>query len=263
MVSKRNRLLDIENYLNSFGIEVNIAKNKARGNKGFFKVRGDNFRIDIAKNQPEENILTTLAHEFAHYVHYSFDKSLKKLDFIFDAENKLILPELLNITVASIPKETAEPLFRLKHEIKQEILDLNKKLKDFGFSENSISYLDLERKINRTKLRYLLKYDKVKVLEGFSSKIYSVNELDEETDINLYIKLKSKQRALKRINSKISRLNKYYNSPTELFARSFELYATDKIKLAKIAPNVYNSFEKALNSNKMTLLNGFIKNLYN
>jgi transposase len=79
----------------------------------------------------------------------------------------------------------------------------------------------------------------------------------------LYLKLKSKQRALKRVNSKISRLNKYYNSPTELFARSFELYIADSNKLLRIAPNVHKEFEKTLKENKIKLLTGFVKNLYN
>ena len=263
MVSERNRIIELENFLNSCGIEVNIGKNKARGNKGFFKVKGANYRIDIARNQPQENVLKTLAHEFAHYVHYCYDKSLRDLDFIFDSQNEHILPELLNITVDSIPKNSVEPLFNLKETLKQDIFNLTAKLKEFGLIDGSNSCLELERKINRTNLKYLLKYDKVKVFECFTYKIYSVDELDERTDLELYLKLKWKQRILKRVNSKISRLNKYYNSPTELFARSFELYATDKNKLSKIAPNVYKSFEKVIKTNKITLLNGFIKNLNN
>ena len=37
MASERNRILDVLNYVESCGIEVNIGKNKARGNKGFFE----------------------------------------------------------------------------------------------------------------------------------------------------------------------------------------------------------------------------------
>ena len=132
MVSKRNRIVDLENYLKSCGIEVNVGKNKARGNKGYFKVKGADFRIDIAKGQSEDVILKTLAHEFAHFVHYYFDKSLKNLDFIFDKNNEEILPELLNITVDSIPKDSIEPLFNLKNDVKQEILSLTKQLKEFN-----------------------------------------------------------------------------------------------------------------------------------
>jgi hypothetical protein len=69
--------LDLENYLKSCGIEVYVGKNNARGNKGYFKVKGADFRIDIAKGQSEDVILKTLAHEFAHFVHYYYDKSLK------------------------------------------------------------------------------------------------------------------------------------------------------------------------------------------
>jgi len=264
MVSKRNRILNLENYIKSCGIDVNIGKNKARGNKGFFKVKGSDFRIDIAKKQNEEAILKTLAHEFAHFVHYNYDKSLKKLDFIFDDENETILAELLNITVDSISKDSIKPLFQIKEGLKTDILNITEKLKQqFGFNENVESCFNIEQKIRKTNLKYLLKYDRVKVVEFLATKVYTIEDLDECSDTNLYLKLKSKQRALKRVNSKISRLNKYYNSPTELFARSFELYIADNNKLLRIAPNVHKEFEKALKEDKIKLLTGFVKNLYN
>ena len=37
MVSTRNRILNLVDYIESTGIVVNIGKNKAQGNKGFFK----------------------------------------------------------------------------------------------------------------------------------------------------------------------------------------------------------------------------------
>ena len=37
MVSERNRIIRLKEYFESLGIEVNIGKNKARGNKGFFR----------------------------------------------------------------------------------------------------------------------------------------------------------------------------------------------------------------------------------
>ena len=262
MVSKRNRILNLENYLNSCGIEINIGKNKARGNKGFFKVNGQNFRIDIAKDQNEETIIKTLAHEFAHFVHYKYDKSLKSLNFVFDENDDDLLEELLNITVESIPKNSIEPLFTLKESLKKDINLLIKQLENIcNIDSNFADYSTIEQKILKSNLKYLLKYDRVKVVEMFSTKVYTIEELDENTEIGVYLKLKSKQRALKRINSKISRLNKYYNSPTELFARSFELFVTDKNKLAEIAPIVHKKFEKIIALDKIKLLSDFLKNL--
>lgn len=189
MACERNRILDITQYFESLGIEVNIGKNKARGNKGFFKADNQNFRIDIAKGQTEETIIRTLVHEFAHYVHYSYDKTLKSLDFIINEDDNLT-EELIKLTVDSIPKESVAPIFQAKDKIKSEIKKLPKSL------------------TNKLKLNFL-------------------------------------QKELNRINSRISRLNKYYNSPTELFARSIETYILDKEVFRKKAPNLAKYYEQS------------------
>ena len=51
--------------------------------------------------------------------------------------------------------------------------------------------------------------------------------------------LYSKRKMLSRINSKISRINRYYNSTTELFARSMEEFILEKEKFNQKAPNLY------------------------
>lgn len=261
MACKRNRIIDLIEYIESCGVQVNIGKNKAQGNRGFFKVKGEAYRIDIAKNQSEESVLKTLAHEFAHFVHYKNDKTLKSLDFAFDLTDE-VMEELISITVESIPKSMVKPLFEKREHIKQEHRELLSRLKDIypDFKESS-NYTKLEQKIKRTSLKYLLKYDRVKVFEGFSFKIYSVDNLDLNSIEGVYIKFKSLKRMLNRINSKINRLNKYYNSPTELFARSFEEYVSDKIALKQLAPNVYNLYEELLNNERVPLINNFVNKL--
>lgn len=184
MVSERNRILEITKYFQSLGIEVNVGKNKARGNKGFFKACNKSFRIDIAKGQSEEVILKTLVHEFAHFIHYSYDNTLKSLDFIID-ENDELTEELIKLTVESIPKDSVAPIFKAKEAIKSEI----------------------SKSPNSFKLKYL-------------------------------------QKELRRINSKISRLNRYYNSPTELFARSIETYLLNREMFIKNAPNLAMYYEQ-------------------
>lgn len=255
MASERNRIVDLTNYLEACGIEVNIGKNKARGNKGYFKVRGDSFRIDVAKNQAEDSVINILAHEFAHFVHYEYDKTLKSLDFIFTDSDSL-MEELLAVTVATIPKQTVEPLFKQAKLLKDDINVLKLKLNALN-----LDYEKLEKRIKKSPFKYLLKYDKVKVYEGFYLKSYSIEELIEETDVNLYLHLKSKQRNLRRLNSKISRLNKYYNEPTELFARAFELFISDRKLLLNTAPTVCKMLEEAISSNKISLLTDFVNNV--
>ena len=71
MASERNRILNCVNFLEKQGIRVNIGKNKARGNKGFFKVGRDLYRIDVAKGLDDEVIISTLCHEFSHFIHYN------------------------------------------------------------------------------------------------------------------------------------------------------------------------------------------------
>jgi hypothetical protein len=253
MADKRNRILKIVEYLNSCGITVNIAKNKARGNKGFFRALNNQFRIDISKDINDETIIKTLAHEFAHFIHFNYDRKLKSLDFIFD-NNEDILEELISATVYTIPKTSVEPFFRIKDSLKNEISDLKKQLKN-----SSKDFRQIEKEIRNSTLKYLLKYDKVKVLNGLKYNLYSIEELGYNTDKELYIHLKSKQRALKRINSKISKLNNYYNSPTELFARSFELFIDNSDILKIKAPTIFNFYQEAINTNKIPLLTEFTK----
>ena len=47
---------------------------------------------------------------------------------------------------------------------------------------------NIEKKIKKTPLKYLLKYDKVKVFEGLSFKFYSIDELDTNSDFYLFLK---------------------------------------------------------------------------
>jgi hypothetical protein len=262
MVSKRNRILELTNYLESLGIQVNVGKNKAFGNKGVFKAVKDVYRIDIAKGQCDEAIISTLAHEFAHFVHYQYDKSLKNLDFIFPS-NDGILEELIAITVQILPKSTIKPLFDKKEALKQEILIFEKKLNELypDFKKN-IKYKKIEQKIKNTNLKYLLKYDKVKLIEFYDTKVYSIEDLQGvENDVELYLQLKSKMRALKRVHSKISRMNKYYNLPTELFARSFELYVSNSSLLEKIAPKIFLIYNQLLIEDKEPLITTFLEKI--
>ena len=121
MVSERNRILNLIEYVKSLGIEVNYGKNKARGNKGFFKAKVDNFRIDIAQDLSDEEALRVLVHEFSHYIHFKHDKTLKSLDFIIQDINNELWGELITLTVDAIPKETIKPLFELQNSLMSEI----------------------------------------------------------------------------------------------------------------------------------------------
>ena len=83
MVSERDRILNLKNYLRTFGVDINIGKTKARGNKGIFIGRKNSYRIDVSRDISEDKIFPVIIHEFVHYVHYIYDSSLKSLEFVF------------------------------------------------------------------------------------------------------------------------------------------------------------------------------------
>ena len=218
MADKRDRILVLKEYLSSLGISVNIGKNKARGHKGIFMRRFNNYRIDISKELSEDKMLPVVLHEFGHYIHYTYDSSLKNLDFIFGEQSEELREELIKITVQEVPKDFASALYSKKKQLNTEIKALSDNLKqivpDFKLSERNKS---IEKNMSMP-IKYLTKYDNVK----FLNKVYSLSKLKElnlSDKENLYLIIKSKQRALNRINSKINRLNRYYNNPSELFAR--------------------------------------------
>ena len=262
MVSERNRIIELKKYLESIGISVNIAKNKARGNRGIFIRKSNVNRIDIAQNLSAQEELSALVHEFAHHVHYKYDKTLKSLDFIFGNCDEAILEELRNVTVESIPKKFAESLFVQKEDAKNEIKSLVLQIKDeYPDFQPAVAYKKLENRL-RCPVKYLLSYDKVR----FFNKVYSVDILGEcannllPNEIN-YIKLKSKQRLLRRINSKISKLNSYYNNPSELFARFMEMFMLNSKRTEELAPIATSKFKLILKEGSIEELSEF-NNIY-
>ena len=81
----------------------------------------------------------------------------------------------------------------------------------------------------------------------FSHKTYSIanvkNDFPNVPDVFVdYLVLKSKQRKRARITSRISKLNKYYSKPTELFARFVEGLFVDANVVKELAPKSYARF---------------------
>ena len=58
-------------YFKSLGISV-YTSTKARGHQGFFLKN----RIDISRNTPENRVVPTLLHEFAHYIHSKIEPDM-------------------------------------------------------------------------------------------------------------------------------------------------------------------------------------------
>lgn len=222
MVSKRNRIIELQEYLKTLGINVNIGKNKARGNKGVFISGNKGFRIDISKNLPEDKILPVIVHEFAHYIHYNHDKTLESLEFVFGEMNDTMQDELIKITVKDVPKDVAASLYSQKNELKTEIKTLAEKFK--------------------------LKYPNFKLSKTYNPIVFFPNHSD-------YLILRFKQKTLTKINTRINKLNKYYNRPTELFARFCEVYFLNRKEAEKLAPTVCEKFTKSINAKNIKEFN--------
>ena len=65
--------------------------------------------------------------------------------------------------------------------------------------------------------------------------------------MNIKIKLKSLMRKQKRISNRISKLQRYFRRPTELFARFVEGLYLDNELAKQLAPNAYCRFYELLN----------------
>ncbi len=257
-------------YVRSLGIVVNTST-KARGHQGFFLKN----RIDISTNISYERKIEVLIHEFTHYIHYKIDDSIYKthgdLNKIFpNADIKRIEKELLCVTRFIDKSKALNNLNLLKDKISSEITLLDKNLKKhYPDFKRSYPYKIIEREIKKSDAKYLLKYDRVKVKTLFLGKTneYSIKNLDNDFP-NLsetakdYIRIKSKQRAQKRIAARANRLNCYYKRPTELFARFIEALFVDTSKVSEIAPHAYLVFCSELAKGKYFELADLINNFF-
>ena len=241
-------------YLGNIGLVVKTTT-KARGNRGFFCGN----RIDISKNIEDERFLDTLAHEFAHYIHSKIEpKNFKQggsLEVIFKCDKTdEIKKELIKVTNFIDPNSKLEKLLSVKEEYKKRIrfkeLQIKRICPDF---QRSKQYKPFDKAIKRSKARYLLKYDRVKLITPFLRRVeqYSIAtahldfpELKPEfIDI---LKLKSLQKKQANNSRRINKYKKYYGSPVELFARFVQSLVYDEETTKMLAPKTYERFYNLL-----------------
>lgn len=219
-------------------------------------------RIDISRNVSQEKFIPTLIHEFAHHVHAQIEPFIEKtggsLEVLFkDKDTKKYEQELITVTNFVDKNSNCYKLFEHKNIIKNKIQEYENIIKyEYPEFQRSKDFKEFNKYIKKSDARYLLKYDRVKLLKGFLFKKYVILSIDNiEKDFEdipkefaAYIRLKSCQRRQTRISARINRAKKYYSKPTELFARFIEgLYiCPDKVK--HTAPQTYNKFYELLNS---------------
>ncbi len=255
------RAKELIRYIESLGLTVNTTT-KARGHRGFFL---DN-RIDISKFIPKDRVVPTLLHEFAHYIHSKIESNVAKtggsLKKIFNTEEDLF-EELILITNFIDEHSTCRTLLKHKSIVKEKIKNNTELIKnDYPNFKRSEKFKVLEKLIIKSKAKYLLKYDSVRIMGWFFKKeeIYSVKNLEVDFPelkpaCIAYIRLKSYQRKQKRITARINKIKKYYERPTELFARFVEALYVNPEETVKLAPKTTNIFYKLLESGYYNELN--------
>lgn len=243
-------------YFEKLGISVHMHT-KARGHQGFFLKN----RIDIAKNISEEKIIPTLLHEFAHFIHEKLEPDMVKtggsLKVLFNQEDVSTLEEeLLKVTHFVDRHSLCENFNHHKEQIKTEIKELEREIKsDYPEFLRSKKFKEFDRYIRRSKAKYLLKYDRVKYISPFLRHVeyFSIENIDNDfcdmpKAFSAYIKLKSFMRKQAKISTRINKMNKYYQKPTELFSRFIEGLYLDESYVRICAPNATNRFFELLDS---------------
>lgn len=252
-------------YFKSLGLDVHTTT-KARGHQGFFL----NNRIDISKNTPEHRIIPTLLHEFAHYIHSKIEPDMNKtggtLEVLFGSGK--YKEELIKVTNFVDENSLCVRLYEHKDRTKQKIKEQELIIKQYYPKFlRSKKFKEFDKYIKKSKARYLLKYDRVKLIEGGifrkTSKLYSIDNIEKDfTDMPpafaAYIRLKSYQKKQSRISARINGYKKYYEKPCELFARLVEGIYLDKEWTEAIAPHITRQFfEHLINGRYMELKDVF------
>jgi len=253
------KLFDEKKFLNFLADQGIVVKTntRARGNLGICYKN----RIDISKNVTKERRISVLAHEYAHKVHYDLEKdSLNKggsLEKLFDFQTtEEIQQELIKVTQFVDEKSKFLEFFIQKSKIYSEIKYLETIIKkDYPDFKRSLDFKPAKKYLKNSPAKYLLRYDNVKIVHPIFKKenIYSIKTIDVDfpdipDSIKTYIKLKSCERRYKRLYRAKAKAEKYYNKPTELFARFIEGLFIDRQKIAEIAPFTYFRFNVLLNN---------------
>ena len=247
---------EIINFFISLGIEVHTST-KALGHQGFFRLN----RIDISRDINEERIIPTLIHEFAHFITFNIKAKCNDFNPIFKTDDNYIYNELIKVTHFVDENSKLEKLYIQKENIKKAIKHHEKIIKnkypEFKRNEKFKPFL---KHTKHSDARYLLKHDAIKVLHWFTYKTYSIINIEKEfpdmpEEFISYLKLKSSQRKQTSISRKINKLNKYYNSPTELFARFIEALYINKDTVLNTAPKTFQLFKELYYDNYYTHLN--------
>ena len=171
--------------------------------------------------------------------------------------NQTIKKELLAVTNFVDSNSHHAKLLEHKNQIKKRIKFLEAQIKqDYPNFMRSKKFKEFDKYIKKSKAKYLLKYDRVKLISPFLRhvEVFSIDNLerdfpDMQPAFCTYIRLKSAQKKQARISAKINKLNKYYEKPAELFARLVEGLFINPQHTQELAPFVTKRFYELLAQN--------------
>lgn len=241
-------------YFRTLGLEVNTST-KARGHQGFFV----NNRIDISKNVSEIRFIPTLLHEFAHYIHSRIEPNVNRsggsLEKIFNSTNPIYQKELIKVTEFVDESSRLVKLYEMRDKIRVKIKAQELIIKaEYPEFQRSKPFKPFDKYIKKSLARYLLKYDRVKIVEGLwrpKERVITLDNIEKDfPEISrafvACIRLKSLQRKASRVSARINKYNKYYQRPTELFARLVEGLYIDEEWVCALAPKTTDRFFELL-----------------
>ena len=88
---------------------------------------------DISKNIPENSVVPTLLHEFAHYIHSKIEPDMAKtggtLKVLFQTDEKMLLDELIRVTNFVDENSLCVRLYEHKSRVKDKIKEYDKFIK--------------------------------------------------------------------------------------------------------------------------------------
>lgn len=242
-------------YFNSLGLTV-YTSTKARGHQGFFLKN----RIDISKNIPESRIIPTLLHEFAHFIHSKIEPEMNRtggtFEKLFKSDDKIYITELIKVTNFVEENSLCVKLFEHKSRVRDKIKELENIIKlNYPNFKRSKKFKEFDKYIKHSNARYLLKYDKVKLIKpGLfrkTAKLLSIDNIEKDFKnmppaFAAYIRLNSYKKKQTKISARINKSKKYYEKPAELFARLIEGLYLDREWVEALAPNTVNRFYELL-----------------
>ena len=242
-------------HFKSLGIEVHTST-KARGHQGFYMKK----RIDVSRDISDERVVPVLMHEFAHYVHSQMEPFMERnggtLELLFDDKYTSVYEKELLAVTNFVDSHSKFEKLKAHREIIREKMDGYEDIIKASYPDfmRSKSFKEFDKYIKKSQARYLLKYDRVKLVTGFlfrGVRVLSVDNIEKDFEdmpgeFAAYIRLKSCQKRQARVSAKINRLKKYYAKPTELFARFVEGLYIDKEQVKLLAPCTYSRFYELL-----------------